>query len=140
MTDSLASPVPQSYCLKVKEMDDEEYSCIVSVTGVGAQPWCWQGSGYKLPLAASQSPKNVLGLLRTPVGSGQPRRGRGDWAGPLFLETGGCPSPPPAPLGVGVRASLLWDCSQAAPRPAAPTAFVRPLRGKTIFLTPKRHF
>lgn len=31
--DSLASPVPQSYCLKVKEMDDEEYSCIVSGAG-----------------------------------------------------------------------------------------------------------
>lgn len=33
-SDSLASPAPQSYCLKVKEMDDEEYSCIVSVTGL----------------------------------------------------------------------------------------------------------
>lgn len=32
-SDRLASPVPQSYCLKVKEMDDEEYGCIVSVTG-----------------------------------------------------------------------------------------------------------
>lgn len=26
----------QSYCLKVKEMDDEEYSCIVSTEGAQA--------------------------------------------------------------------------------------------------------
>jgi hypothetical protein len=37
-SDCLASPVSQSYCLKVKEMDDEEYSCIVSTKGLGAGP------------------------------------------------------------------------------------------------------
>lgn len=57
---------PQSYCLKVKEMDDEEYSCIVSA----------QGQGTPSLACLAGSPK-LLALPGTPGGPGQPGSGLG---------------------------------------------------------------
>lgn len=48
----------QSYCLKVKEMDDEEYSCIVSTEGAQAgigRAW----GAHTAPSEGSRSAKSI---------------------------------------------------------------------------------
>lgn len=47
-----------SYCLKVKEMDDEEYSCIVSTRGAHASPAASEGLGLSQVVGVA----GILGL------------------------------------------------------------------------------
>lgn len=132
-SDNLASSVPQSYCLKVKEMDDEEYSCIVSATGGGGVAVLLERLGvHNRPLPTSQSPRNGLGLPGVPGGPGQPRRGLGVWPGSCFWRFGVIP-PPLAPPGLGALASLLWDTPSACSQTSGPPDFVGLLQGKTDF-------
>ena len=110
-SDSLASPVPQSYCLKVKEMDDEEYSCIVSAAG-RARPCSWEGWGHRPSPACCRAPRTAWvcqGHRARQANPGEAWLGGGQ--APVSREAGPT-APTPAPPGLGALASSQWDSSQ----------------------------
>lgn len=73
---------PQSYCLKVKEMDDEEYSCIVSSRGrLGVAPGLGSLGVYTPSPACHTEARECPGAAGAPGGSGQPGRGPRAWLG-----------------------------------------------------------
>lgn len=98
----------QSYCLKVKEMDDEEYSCIVSFQGqLGGGPGGGKSGGaHSFPCLSHRGPRMSWGCQGQRVA--QANLGEA-WGSGWALVSGGVglSIPTQAPLGPRVPAGLL---------------------------------
>ena len=129
-SDNLASPVPQSYCLKVKEMDDEEYSCIVSATAGGSTAVVLERLRvHKSSPAYLTEPQEWAGSARDTRWARPIQERPGGLARLLFLEIWGDP-PTPGPSGPQSAGQLAVGHSQCLLPHQLPPRLCGALAGK----------
>lgn len=140
--DSLASPAPQSYCLKVKEMDDEEYSCIVSGVGEHSPGPGVAWGAHASPCPPHRAPRASWACQGHGVGRACPGAAWGLGQAPVCADLGAVlPSLPVASAGLPsaghfCRGTIPTACSQTS----CPLDLVRLLQEKkknALPLTPE---